>query len=132
MMMGRLLAAVACMIACVLSPASVAGDINPTHWPRNQWRSDLFDTYPQHPRPRRVYIIKQEIRIRIEPARRQTVTTARIPARPLLIRNGAAMPPRSAPAAAGKPPTCDGVLVLTWMGDHARSACHTGRPTPRH
>jgi len=131
-MMGRLLAAVACLIACVLAPVSVAGDINPAHWPKHQWRSDLFDTYPQHRRHRRVYIIKQEIRIRIEPARARTMAAARVPSRPLLIRNGAAMNPLSAPATPGKRPACDGVLVVTWMGDHARSTCHRGRATPRH
>lgn len=127
--MGRFLAAAACVLACFVAPGSWAGGINPAHWPKDQWRSDLFDSYPQHQRHRRVHITKQVVHIRIDAAVPRTRVVTRVPARPLVIRNGAAIntvPPAVIPAGRA---ACDGVLVLTWAGDHARSTCHRGKST---
>lgn len=125
--MGRFLAAVACVMVCIVAPDSWAGDINPTRWPKDQWRSGTFDSYSQYPRHRRVHIIKQVIRIKVEPASPRIVFPARVPPRPLVIRNGAAMNAASAAGAPAQRSPCNGVLVLTWEGDHARASCHRGR-----
>jgi len=123
--MGRLVTIVALLIAS--TTAAFAEDaIDPTVWSKDQWRSDLFHTYATHRDAPTRQVVR---RVVIE----KSVTTgpdyvwtlmsgAAVPVRPkLLVIGGHAAD--SGVSVQHPGPTCDGVLTLTWMGDHAASTC---------
>lgn len=126
--MGRVLAVLAAMflLAC---PAFAADDtINPSKWSKNQWRSDLFDTYPTYQRHNRVLVIRHETRIHTvvlqSDATDSQATIEPAPARPRLIRIGDTETGRaSVRTVAGAARGCLGMLVITWAGDRAVSKC---------
>lgn len=126
--MGRFLPAFACVLVCAVTSSAVAGGVNPMHWPKTQWRSSTFDSYALHPRTHRVRVIKHVVRVRFEPAAREPVAPVQAAARPLVIRNGS---PMASAGPVDSRPACDGVLVVTWEGDHARSSCLKGMGTAR-
>lgn len=126
--MGRFAAALAALL--VFACPALAGEdaINPAKWSKNQWRSDLFDTYPTYTRYHRLRVVKQETQVHtvviqtsVEPAVQTTPVT---PTRPRLIRIGS---PEAGDVrvrtVAGEARGCQGMLVITWTGDRAVSKC---------
>lgn len=119
--MGRLVTIVALLLAS--STAAFAEDaIDPTVWSKDQWRSDLFHTYSTH-RDARPHANVRRIVIEKAMVVTRDVTQAEdAPARPkLMIIGGAAGDGGVSVRRPGH--SCDGVLTLTWMGDHAVSHC---------
>ena len=125
MMMGRFLLALACVIACVAASSASAGGINPMRWPKDQWRSDLFDSYPLRPHHHRVRIVKHVVLLKIDRPRPQPASAAQPLRPPLVIRNGQPLARRlhNGSVASHTADRCTGVLVLTWDGQRARRDC---------
>jgi hypothetical protein len=128
MMMGRVAAVLAALL--VFACPALAGDdaINPAKWSKNQWRSDLFDTYPTYPRYHRLRVVKHETRVHTIVM--QTVSETAIeakpvtPTRPRLIRIGSSESGDvRVRTVAGEARGCQGMLVITWTGDRAVSKC---------
>lgn len=126
--MGRVAAALAALL--VFACPALAGDdaINPAKWSKNQWRSDLFDTYPTYPKYHRIRVVRQETRVHTvivqAEARSPAGTTPPAPARPRLIRIGASgSGDVRVRTVAGEARGCKGMLVITWTGDRAVSKC---------
>jgi hypothetical protein len=120
--MGRLVTIVALLIAS--TTAAFAEDaIDPTVWSKDQWRSDLFHTYSTHRDSRartfvRRVVIEKTVVVAQDDAQAQTS-----PVRPkLMIIGGNAVDSSVSVRRPGH--SCDGVLTLTWMGDHSESHCN--------
>lgn len=126
--MGRVAAALAALL--VFACPALAGDdaINPAKWSKNQWRSDLFETYPTYPKYHRLRVVKHETRVHTVVIHTASAAADAdkpiVPTRPRLIRIGASgsgdVRVRSV---AGEARGCQGMLVLTWTGDRAVSKC---------
>ena len=119
---------------CVTIGCAAAEDaINPMSWPKDQWRSDLFDTYPQHRRSRPEHVVRRVVIERNEAIVHDESDSAhdQLVKRPKLIiigdRNAPSTRIQSVPGAARH---CSGVLVLTWAGDRAVSRCLGGTRRP--
>lgn len=126
--MGRVAAALAALL--VFAWPAVAGDdaINPATWSKNQWRSDLFDTYPTYPKYHRIRVIRHDVRIHTVVVQADAGTTGvarpAAPVRPRLIRIGASgAGDARVRSVAGDARGCKGMLVITWTGDRAVSKC---------
>lgn len=126
--MGRIAAALAALLVFACPVLAEDDSINPAKWSKNQWRSDLFDTYPTYPRYHRLRVVKHETRVHTvviqtsaEPAVQATPVT---PTRPRLIRIGASESGDvRVRTVAGQARGCQGMLVITWSGDRAVSKC---------
>ena len=119
---------------CATVSCAVAEDaINPMSWSKEQWRSDLFDTYPQHRAPRHHMMVRRVVIERVVESGANPTDDQQtaMPSRPRLIIIGAhdasTTRVQSAPGAARH---CGGVLILTWKGDHATSQCLGGTRRP--
>jgi hypothetical protein len=126
MMMGRIAAALAALLA--FACPALAGDdaINPAKWSKNQWRSDLFDTYPTYPRHLRLRVVKHETRVHTVVIQATSEAEAKpvAPTRPRLIRIGSSESGDvRVRTVAGEARGCQGMLVITWTGDRAVSKC---------
>jgi len=123
--MGRFLLALACLAACIVASNASAGGINPMRWPKDQWRSDMFDSYPLRPRYHRVRIIKHVVRLKIDRPHAHPASAVSPRKPPLVIRNGQplARTLHHGAIASRTLPSCTGVLVLTWDGHRARRDC---------
>ena len=120
-------------VCATVSCAAAEDAINPMSWSKDQWRSDLFDTYPQHRAPRHQTMVRRIVIEHVVESRDnqtddlQPAMTSR--PRLIIIGDHAATTTRvqSAPGAARH---CGGVLILTWKGDHATSQCLGGTRRP--
>jgi len=126
--MGRLVTIVALLIAS--TTAAFAEDaIDPTVWSKDQWRSDLFHTYATHSIVPSRTVVRRVVIEKILVTPQDAAQREAAPVRPKLIIIGDDTGDRSVlvqhPGHA-----CDGVLTLTWMGDHAQPHCN--RSTLRH
>lgn len=126
--MGRVAAALAALL--VFACPALAGDdaINPAKWSKNQWRSDLFDTYPTYPKYHRTRVVRHEMRVQTVVVQADASTAAEAkpsaPARPRLIRIDSSGPSDvRVRTVAGEARGCQGMLVITWTGDRAVSKC---------
>lgn len=118
-------AAVCVTIGC----ASAEDAINPMSWPKNQWRSDLFDTYPQHRRSQPEHVVQRVVIERQETISSDAGDTSHdqpVKRPKLIIIGDRDMPSTRIQSAPGSARHCGGVLVLTWAGDHAASRCLGG------
>lgn len=126
--MGRVIAAIAAVLMLLTSTAFAEDAINPAKWSKNQWRSDLFDTYPTYPRHYRTKVIRQETVVRtivVETgaAKNEIDAPVRV-VRPKLIRiDGSHASNVNVRSVAGSARGCSGALILTWTGDRAVSKC---------
>ncbi|MEQ1755999.1 MAG: hypothetical protein ABL973_17890 [Micropepsaceae bacterium] len=127
--MGKITFAFLVAVCATVSCAAAEDAINPMAWSKDQWRSDLFDTYPQHRAPHhsakvRRIVVEHVVESSDNPTDVQQQATA---SRPRLIvigdHGGTSTRVQSAPGAARH---CGGVLILTWRGDHATSQCLGG------
>lgn len=126
--MGRVAAALAALL--LFACPALAGDdaINPAKWSKNQWRSDLFDTYPTYPKYHRTRIVRHETMIHtvVVQADANAGVEARTstPSRPRLIRiDSSGAHDVRVRTVAGEARGCRGMLVITWTGDRAVSKC---------
>lgn len=132
--MGRMIAAIAAALVFLTSGAFAEDAINPAKWSKNQWRSDLFDTYPTYPRHFRTKVIRHETVIKtivVAEDKLESESTKPVPAaRPRLIRiDGAPSSYVNVRTVSGSARGCTGALVITWAGDRAVSKCRrTSQP----
>ena len=120
--MGKLVTIIALLLAG--TTVALAEDaIDPTVWSKDQWRSDLFQTYSTHrvarPAHGRTVVIEKTVIVQQDEA----PTQASVPAvRPkLIVIGGSAGAGNVSVTRPGH--SCNGVLTLTWSGDHAVSSC---------
>jgi hypothetical protein len=118
-----------------LTVNAIADDsINPMVWPRDQWRSDLFDSYSQSTRKRSTYrherhLVRAVNRIVIENNGEKVQPILR---RARLIRIGGDVETGVAVNSVQEDrPRCSGILILTWTGSGTTSRCHRGSATLR-
>ena len=119
--MGRLVTIVALLIAS--TTAAFAEDaIDPTVWAKDQWRSDLFQTYSSHRDMRARTIMRKVVIAKTVVLAQDAAPAEAATVRPkLMIIGGTAGDSNVSVRRPGH--TCDGVLTLTWMGDHSESHC---------
>lgn len=132
--MGRMIAAIAAALVFLTSAAFAEDAINPAKWSKNQWRSDLFDTYPTYPRHFRTKVIRHETVIKnivvVANNGEQESATPVPAARPKLIRIDGASPSHvNVQSVSGSARGCTGALVITWAGDRAVSKCRRAAQT---
>lgn len=126
--MGRMLFAVCVALFASASTASAEDAIDPMAWSKDQWRSDLFHTYashrdaPERDRMRRMVIRKSLVINDVEIQR----DTPKDVVKPKLIVVGEQAENLSGDTRIATPPAhaCRGLLVLTWVGDHAEPLCN--------
>jgi hypothetical protein len=120
--MGRLVTIVALLIASTTA-AFAENAIDPTVWSKDQWRSDLFHTYATHRDSRTRTIVRRVVIEKTVVVTQDDTQPEPARVRPkLMIIGTAAGASRVSVQRPGH--ACDGVLSLTWMGDHAVSHCH--------
>jgi len=120
--MGRLVTIVALLIASTTA-AFAENAIDPTVWSKDQWRSDLFHTYSTHRDSRARTIVRRVVIEKTVVVAQDAAQAGAVPVRPkLMIIGNTAGEGRVSVQRPGH--TCDGVLSLTWMGDHAVSHCN--------
>jgi hypothetical protein len=123
--MGRLATIVVLLIASATT-AFAEDAIDPTVWSKDQWRSDLFHTYSTHrAAPARTVVHQVVIEKTVMTGPDYVwaqIAAAAVPVRPkLLVIGDHAGDNRVSVQHPGH--GCDGVLTLTWMGDHAEPKC---------
>jgi hypothetical protein len=120
--MGRLVTIVALLVAST-TVAFAEDAIDPTVWSKDQWRSDLFHTYSTHRDARAHTVVRRVVIEKTVVAAQDAVQPEAAPVRPkLMIIGGNAGDGTVSVLRPGH--SCNGVLTLTWMGDHAESQCN--------
>lgn len=126
--MGKFAAiAVICFASATFAHAEDA--IDPTVWSKDQWRSDMFQPYATHRQAPARHVIQRvviERTVIINQADSPATAAEVAPVRPkLIIVGGRATDGGVSVQRPGH--ACNGVLTLTWVGDHAVSHCSLNR-----